>query len=507
MEKKKRAIKNIMFSIIGQCITICLGLVLPRLYIVSYGSEVNGLLNSINQILVYLSLFEAGIGATSLQALYEPVAKDDWDGISGILSATNKYYKRAGVFYFFALIMLAVIYPLVVNSKIGFITIFVATILSGIGNVIMFCFQGKYKVLFQAEGKVYIITNLSTIITILVSISKIILISQGFDVISVLAVSAVIGLIQTVYIEWYIKSKYPNLNLKVEPNNGALNQKNYMLIHQISGLIFQNTDVLIITVFCGLKVVSVYSIYKLIITHLESILQIFSNGVNFALGQTFQLDKELYIKQIDLFEMVYSTLSSTLFLVALRLFVPFVKLYTRGVNDVQYVDDFLALLFVIVAMLTAMRVPMLLTINYAGHFKQTTFQTVAESIINIAVSIVGVLRFGIHGALIGTVVALLYRTNDVIIYSNVRILKRSAVKTYRFHLINILVTVALWYLYEICCPAVDNYAKILLCGTLLTIISFLCFFGTQMLVNKQERRYIVSLTNKVKEKRHEPIHK
>ena len=125
MEKKKRAIKNIMFSIISQCITICLGLVLPRLYIVSYGSEVNGLLNSINQILVYLSLFEAGIGATSLQALYEPVAKDDWDGISGILSATNKYYKRAGVFYFFALIILAVVYPIIVNNKIGFITIFV----------------------------------------------------------------------------------------------------------------------------------------------------------------------------------------------------------------------------------------------------------------------------------------------------------------------------------------------------------------------------------------------
>lgn len=501
MEKNKRAIKNIAFSIVGQCITIALGLILPRLYIVSYGSEVNGLLNSLNQILVYLSLFEAGIGATSLQALYEPVARDDWKSISGILSATNKYYRRAGICYFFALMILAVVYPLVVTSQIGFATIFLATILSGIGNVIMFCFQGKYKVLFQAEGKVYITTNLSTIITVLTSISKIVLVSQGFDVISVLAVSAAIGLLQTIYIEWYIKNKYPELDLRTAPNDGALSQKNYMLIHQISGLIFQNTDVLIITVILGLKAVSVYSIYKLIITHLESILLILSNGVNFILGQTFQLDRKLYIKRIDLFEMVYGVAAFTLFLVALRLFVPFVRLYTRGVNDIKYADDYLALLFVAVALLTAMRVPMLLTINYAGHFKQTIFQTIMESVINIVISIIGVFLLGLYGVLLGTVAALLYRTNDVIIYTNRRILNRSAVKTYRFYFVNIAAAAALWFVYEAICPSVDSYAKILLNGMLLTTVSFLCFLGVQMLVNPQERRYIISLISSIKEKK------
>ena len=124
-----------------------------------------------------------------------------------------------------------------------------------------------------------------------------------------------------------------------------------------------------------------------------------------------------------------------------------------------------------------------------------------ESVINIVISIIGVFLLGLYGVLLGTVAALLYRTNDVIIYTNRRILNRSAVKTYRFYFVNIAAAAALWFVYEAICPSVDSYAKILLNGMLLTTVSFLCFLGVQMLVNPQERRYIISLISSIKEKK------
>ena len=79
MSKEKsnlqKSISNVKFGILNQFITIALGIILPRLVLVSLGSEANGLLNSINQAIVYLALLEGGIGLTITKALYGPVAQ------------------------------------------------------------------------------------------------------------------------------------------------------------------------------------------------------------------------------------------------------------------------------------------------------------------------------------------------------------------------------------------------------------------------------------------------
>lgn len=63
---------------------------------VNYGSEANGLIASIVQIISYFALLEAGVGAASLQALYKPVAGNDRSHINSILAATSSYYKKPG---------------------------------------------------------------------------------------------------------------------------------------------------------------------------------------------------------------------------------------------------------------------------------------------------------------------------------------------------------------------------------------------------------------------------
>ena len=61
---------------------------------------------------------------------------------------------------------------------------------------------------------------------------------------------------------------------------------------------------------------------------------------------------------------------------------------------------------------------------------------VVESVINLTVSVVLVLKLGIYGVLIGTIIAYIYRTNDIIIYANKKILCRSCWNTYKKVIIN-----------------------------------------------------------------------
>ena len=69
--KAKKGLGNIVTGLFNQLVTIALGILIPRLILTSLGSEANGLLSSVNQVLAYLALLEAGIGTASMQALLD----------------------------------------------------------------------------------------------------------------------------------------------------------------------------------------------------------------------------------------------------------------------------------------------------------------------------------------------------------------------------------------------------------------------------------------------------
>ena len=54
MSRKKNSFNNLVWGIFGNLLTSVVAIIIPRLFIVNYGSEVNGLLSSIRQIYVYL---------------------------------------------------------------------------------------------------------------------------------------------------------------------------------------------------------------------------------------------------------------------------------------------------------------------------------------------------------------------------------------------------------------------------------------------------------------------
>lgn len=472
----KRGIKNTIYGLIGQLITICLGVVVPRLVLVSFGSEVNGLLNSITQVYAYFALIEAGIGATTLQALYAPVAKADKDKINGILSATNKYYKKVSCIYFFAVLLFAIFYPLTVKSSLPYLWVFLIITLNGLGSVINFWVQGKYVIFLNAIGKNYININLGTISSILTSTSKIVLLLSGCDVLTLQFVYFTISLLKMIYIYIYIKRSYPWINVNEKPQYEALEQKRYVLVHQISFLIFNNTDILFITYFFGLKYVSVYSMYLMLFSMLNNICNQLNNGFSFRLGQIYNTSKEKYTELHDIFEVYYLTGVFFMYTMAFLFVIPFLRLYTAGISDINYLDIKFAALFYITNLLSNGRNTSIMVINFAGHFKGTVKQTVLESTINVVCSLIFMRLCGVYGVLMGTIAALLYRTIDMIFYSNKILLKRTPLNTIKRWMFNFLVSIIIILICLRCRLEILNYATLFTSAASFAIVIGLIYF-------------------------------
>lgn len=496
MSKRKRSLKIFIYGILTQLVTLIFGLVVPRLFIVGYGSELNGLLSSIRQVFVYIALLEAGIGTASLHALYGPVANDNKKAISAIMVATDKFYKRTGFLYGLCVIVFSIVYVLVIKSEIPAWIIIIVILLQGMKGVINFLFYGKFSILLRADGKSYITSNLATMVNILGKFAQIFLILNGFNIIVVETVILVISISQMFYIYWYTKKHYSWLDFKEEPDYNALQKSKNVLVHQISWLIFNNTDVLVLSFFCGLKVVSVYALYNLIMTYISSIIETSSNSIEFILGQAFKKEREVFNQMYEVYETYYLGVVFSLFTITLVMFPSFIGLYTRGITDANYVDPKLLYLFVSMNLLRYTRQTSDQVIYFAEHFKETQYQSILESVINVAASLFLVTKIGMYGVLIGTIIALLYRSNDIIIYANLKIFHRMPWNIYRKIIQNIAVMFLVLYGAKALLPEIHNYFAWVGCSAIVGISSMAVFFLIDSVMDQKNFKVLLKAIRK-----------
>ena len=73
MMKNNITLKNIVSNIILQVVTIISGFIIPRIILINLGSDVNGLVASLNQFLNYITLLEGGVSSVILANLYKPL--------------------------------------------------------------------------------------------------------------------------------------------------------------------------------------------------------------------------------------------------------------------------------------------------------------------------------------------------------------------------------------------------------------------------------------------------
>ena len=109
MNRKRKLIYNTIASLFRQIAGIICGLILPRLILNNYGSDVNGLVSSITQYLNLISIFDAGMGTVIEASLYKPLSEKNIKNINQIMSSAQKFYKTIVKLLFVYVILIALL--------------------------------------------------------------------------------------------------------------------------------------------------------------------------------------------------------------------------------------------------------------------------------------------------------------------------------------------------------------------------------------------------------------
>ena len=420
----KKSIYNTSFLLIQQIITSVYGLVVPSLIINTYGSEINGDNASITQFLSNIALLESGIGGVITAALYKPLACYDMDKLSGIVRATEQFFQRLACFFVVYLGVIALVYPCFVRDSFPWIFTFSLVLIMGISTFAQYYFGITYQLLIQADQKSYIISTLQIISTICVLILTVLCVKMNFSIHTLKLTCAAVYVFRPMMLGRFVKMRY-KIKQDVLPDREALDQRWDGLAHHVAYIIHYNTDITVLTVFTGVLEVSVYSVYYNIVSNVYKIVSSVTLGIKDSVGNIIACgEKKLLERTLNEFETLNFMLINVFYSCVLILIVPFIKLYTAGVSDVDYIRPYFAFWLVVSEAAYGIRCPYDMIIFAAGHFKQTKKGAYIEACLNIAISLLLVGKWGIEGVAIGTFIAMFFRALQYAVYLEKNIIYR-----------------------------------------------------------------------------------
>ena len=423
MRTRKALINSIMSLLLELTLTVC-SLILPRLILSTFGSKYNGITSSITQFVTYISLLRSGIGGVTRASLYKLLSDNDTEGISGIVMATEKFLRQVTAIFAAIFLCFAAIYPIAISKDFSWWFSFSLFVIISISTFAQYYFGFSYQMLLQADQRLYIASFISIIANILSTVVAVILIKLGFGIHMVKLGSAIVFTAQPIVLGLYVKKRY-HINTHATPNMVAISQRWDSFAHQMANFVHGNTDVVILTIFSTLEEVSVYSVYAMVITGVRKLVNICSKGMEAAFGNMIARDeKKSLLNNLERLEFIIFYFSAFCFTCAAVLIVPFVNVYTKGVHDADYIRPFFGALMCLAGVLWCFRIPYQTLVYAAGKFRDTRNGAIAEPIINILISVVLVIKFGLIGVAVGTVAAMLFRTIQYAIYSSRHIIER-----------------------------------------------------------------------------------
>lgn len=406
----KRAFYSSITSAIYQIIVILCGFITSRLIVQAYGSSWNGVLTTIIRFLSIFSIVEAGINGSTRVALYKSFAENDLKKTSSIIKANDIFYRKVSAFLVVYIAILCLIIPNIVHADHSKVAVAIMVVIIGISNFAENCWGINSKILLMASQSRYIINITQSITTILNAILLVIIIRTGGSILVSKAGSSVVYTIAPIVL-FIISRRMFNIDRNALPDNSALKGRWDVMANSISNIVHENVDVFFLTVFCSATELSVYAIYTVVSNGLTKVFQVIINGIEAGFGNMWTRGEMDVLKnRLRQFEYIMYSLAVLLFGCMMVLIVPFMSVYMEGITDANYQRLSLGICLALAQILMSIRTPYVLLVQAAGHYKQVRNGAILEAVINIVLTWILVIRYGIIGAIIGTIIANLFRT-------------------------------------------------------------------------------------------------
>ena len=422
MHKKLKL--NTTTSLIFEIVSIVCGFILPRLIMGEYGSNINGLVNSITHFIGIITFLELGVGKVVQSALYKPLAEKDNAQRSCVIVSAAKFFRRIAQIMLAYIIVLIVVYPYISGKQFSWL--YSATLIAAmsISSFAQYYFGIVNRLLLTADQKGYIQYTAQTVTLILNTIACVILIRLGVSIHIVKLTTSLIFLMRPVYLAWYVRRHY-DINYKIKYDEEPIKQKWNGLAQHISYVVLNNTDTIVLTVLGTFSDVSIYAAYHLVVYGVKRLFTSMINGLEAYLGNLWAKQDESRLQTTFAWtEWIIHTTVVFVFGCTGFLIIPFIQCYTKGVTDANYIQPLFAALIVAAHACHCLRLPYNIMIFAANHYKQTQHNYIIATIMNILISVACVRAWGLVGVAIGTLVSMFYQTIWMAVYNAKNLVKR-----------------------------------------------------------------------------------
>lgn len=416
--RKKLLAKNTVASLLSQITALVCGFILPRLFLEYFGSEVNGLVNSITQFLGVISFLELGVGAVVQSSLYKPLAEGDKQQVSRVMVSADRFFRRLAQLLLGYVLLLVTVYPLMANQSFGYL--YTATLIAAISisSFAQYYFGIVNSLLLNADQRGYIQYNAQTITVVLNTVVCVFMIKLGGSVQLVKLTTSLIYLARPLALRIYVNRRY-QIDWKIQYDGEPIQQKWNGVAQHIAAVVLDGTDTIVLTLLSTLSNVSIYSVYFMVIKGVKTLFLSMTNGIQSLLGELWaRQELEELRKTFGWTEWCIHTGTTYVFACTAALIVPFVRVYTAGINDANYIQPAFAILLTLANAMHCLRLPYNIMVLAAGHYKQTQKNYIVAATINIVLSVLTVKAWGLIGVAIGTFAAMAYQTVWLAIYDS-----------------------------------------------------------------------------------------
>lgn len=412
MGRIQKAGKNIIFGYISNLVILLVNFIQRTVFIDVLGRTFSGVNETYTNVLSVLSLAELGIGTALNYSLYKPVAEHDIEKIKSYMRFYKKAYLTiAGVIAVLGIAISPFLKYILKNP--GNLTVEELTLyyyLFLFNTVISYFVAYKYS-LANAEQKNYIQTNINTLTKIATATVQITVLLLFRNFLFYLLAQSVVELLQKIFVTVYLDRVYPYLRdkdvkkLTAQETHVVATKTKALICHKVGDVARLQTDILVISSFVNVDTSAIVGNYVYIITYVGNFVNIIFDSVISGFGNVVATESKE--RQYLLFK-VYRFFACWLFGFGAVGFFHLLSPFIGGVwlRDMSWtLPQVTVTLLVMDFYLKGGRTVLLNFKIASGLFEQDRFLPLIQGAVNLVVSIVLVIKIGVTGVYVGTLVS------------------------------------------------------------------------------------------------------
>lgn len=408
--RSEKLIKNAGWGTAGYCLYMLAGFVSRSVFIGVLGETYAGVSTLFATVVNLLSIADLGFSNAVYLYLYRPVVEKNEEKITALMNLYGKVYRAIAVVVLAVGLAMTPFVHLMIKSeqKIPYLEIYFLLYVAKAAANYLFAYK---NVLFSVYQEAYRTERIYYAILITTTILQVLVLRWTASFAAYLILS-VVGMVLTNYIRTcmadarypYLK-KYPRAKITKQEKEGIVSYIKSIAIDRSASLLKATTDNIITSSFVSIAVTGIVGNYVILIDAANAIvLMLFNHATAAAGNMTVTADlKSQYRTFLDLNFVafwIYGFICTGIACVS----TPFIcELWIRDAN--YALSTVTIFILCINLLLYGLEAPTRNFFDTTGLIKKIPYRNVWNSLLNIALSLVFVIPFGVNGVYLGTILS------------------------------------------------------------------------------------------------------